>query len=244
MDELLRDLAKLNPYLLIFTCNKTAYEFLFKHKVFKNEGHCPSCNNVMFIRHNDDINKRVFFCVNNKCKNKRKLNFNSIFNDISIEYYKILRVIYCYVFEYNTTQTINFCEISKPTLIKIKDLITNSLTFSDLKIGGSELHVQVDEMAICNGMIIKNPSSTLDTKKNVQWIIGGIDNSLSKKFFLCLVPDRKSNTIYEIFKKYIKKGSLIIADGYLSYSTAVKKFNYNHVIVNHTEGFNNLKTFT
>ncbi|KCZ76562.1 hypothetical protein H311_02435 [Anncaliia algerae PRA109] len=57
------------------------------------------------------------------------------------------------------------------------------MTFSDLKIGGSELHVQVVETAICNGMIIKNPSSTLDTKKkNVQWIIRGIDNSLSKEF--------------------------------------------------------------
>ncbi|KCZ76561.1 hypothetical protein H311_02434, partial [Anncaliia algerae PRA109] len=103
-DELLSDLEKLNAYLSIFTCNKTAYEFLFKHEVFINEGHCSSCNNVMFIRHNDDINKRVFFCVNNKCKHRRKLNFNSIFNDISIEYYKILRVIYCYMFEYNTTQ--------------------------------------------------------------------------------------------------------------------------------------------
>ncbi|KCZ77536.1 hypothetical protein H311_01451 [Anncaliia algerae PRA109] len=58
-----------------------------------------------------------------------------------------------------------------------------------------------------------------------------------------MVPDRKSNTIYEIFEKYITKGSLIITDGYPSYPTAVKKFNSFHVIVNHTEGFKNSEDF-
>ncbi|KCZ77993.1 hypothetical protein H311_00987 [Anncaliia algerae PRA109] len=49
--------------------------------------------------------------------------------------------------------------------------------------------------------------------------------------------------IYEIFEKCIKRGSLIITDGYPSYSTAVKKFNSFHVIVNHTEGFKNSEDF-
>ncbi|KCZ73775.1 hypothetical protein H311_05265, partial [Anncaliia algerae PRA109] len=100
--------------------------------------------------------KRVFYCKNIKCKNKRNLRFNSIFTDLTIEFKKIIRIIYSYVFELNLNQALYFCEVSKPTYIKAKDRITQSLILNSSKIGGAGLHVHIDEIAIYNGLIIKN----------------------------------------------------------------------------------------
>ncbi|KCZ76583.1 hypothetical protein H311_02415 [Anncaliia algerae PRA109] len=60
---------------------------------------------------------------------------------------------------------------------------------------------QIDETAIFNGLIIKNPSSTLDDKKNVQWIAGAINKSQAKNIFLTLVPNRKISTLLGAFEK-------------------------------------------
>ena len=43
-----------------------------------------------------------------------------------------------------------------------------------VKIGGEGIRVQFDEIAICNGELIPNPSSTLDNKPNVQWLVVGL----------------------------------------------------------------------
>ncbi|KCZ78406.1 hypothetical protein H311_00564 [Anncaliia algerae PRA109] len=87
---------------------------------------------------------------------------------INIQLNKILRVFYCYIFDYSNVQAVNFCQISEPSYIKIKELIIKTVPNETKKIGGEGLEVQIDETAICNGLIIKNPSSTLDDKKNVQ----------------------------------------------------------------------------
>ena len=44
-----------------------------------------------------------------------------------------------------------------------------------VKISGEGIRVQFDETAICNGELIPNPSSTLDNKPNVQWLLGGAE---------------------------------------------------------------------
>ncbi|KCZ78198.1 hypothetical protein H311_00777, partial [Anncaliia algerae PRA109] len=42
----------------------------------------------------------------------------------------------------------------------------------------------------------------------------------------------------------IKKGTLIITDGYPSYPKAVESFASQHIIINHSDGFNNADVFT
>ena len=42
---------------------------------------------------------------------------------LNIEFVKILRGMYCWVYDYTLAQAIDFCDCSETTYIKIKDLI-------------------------------------------------------------------------------------------------------------------------
>jgi hypothetical protein len=154
-----------------------------------------------------------------------------------------LRVFYCFVLNLNNFQTQNICDISELTLIKIKEylhvIIKYDLNTNIEKIGGVEKIIQLDETAVCRGRIISNPSSTSDDNPYTQWLLGGIEESDEKRFFICLIPDRKKATLLECFKKYILNGSVLRSDGYPSYPSAVGEFGSRHKVVNHTIGFVN-----
>jgi ISXO2-like transposase domain len=89
------------------------------------------------------------------------------------------------------------------------------------KIGGPGIRIQVDETAICNGLVINNSSSSYDDLKGIQWIVGGVVEGDSRKFFVELVRNRKHETILGVFKRFINPGSIIVTDGYPSYPRAV-----------------------
>ncbi|KCZ76184.1 hypothetical protein H311_02823 [Anncaliia algerae PRA109] len=59
-----------------------------------------------------------------------------------------------------------------------------------------------------------------------------------------IVPNRKSETLHDIFENKIKKATLIITDGYSSYPKAVESFGSQHIIINHSDGFKNANGFT
>lgn len=73
--------------------------------------------------------------------------------------------------------------------------------------------------------------------EGIQWIIGGVLNTDSSSFFLALVPNRKWETILDVFVKYVNLGTIIATDGYPSYPRAVSQFGSIHEHVNHSEGF-------
>ncbi|KCZ73752.1 hypothetical protein H311_05289, partial [Anncaliia algerae PRA109] len=89
-------------------------------------------------------------------RNTRLITSGSKLHFINISIDKFLKIIYTYVFNFNNYQAMNFCQISEPTLIKFKDFITNSLFVENIKLGGDGYAVQIDETAICNGLIIIN----------------------------------------------------------------------------------------
>ncbi|KAG0419986.1 hypothetical protein EQH57_0337 [Dictyocoela roeselum] len=113
-----------------------------------------------------------------------------------------------------------------------KDLIFN-------KIGGENIIVQVDETAICQGRIIENPSSGLDDIPGIRWLVGGVEDTTNKFCFLELVPNRLAPTLNGVLKRNVKEGSIIVSDGYPSYSSAVSSFGAEHKIVPHNVGFVN-----
>ena len=108
-----------------------------------------------------------------------------------------------------------------------------------VKIVGEGIEAQCDETAICNGELIHNPSSTLDNKLNVQWLLGGVEEGNCKNFVLKLVPNKKVPTILDMFKEYVIPGSIIGTDGYESCPKAVTEFGSCNEVVNYSVGFVN-----
>ncbi|WUR04946.1 DDE-TNP-IS1595 domain-containing protein [Vairimorpha necatrix] len=146
------------------------------------------------------------------------------------------------LFNYTTYQAIDLCKICKNSFIKIKDTVMEiiaSESDDSYQIGGTSVRVQFDETAICNGLIVSNPSSTLDSMPGIQWIIGGIVEGNCREFVLELLPNRQSSTIEDFFRRRVKRGSIIITDGYPSYPSASRNFGNEHYIVNHSFGFIN-----
>ncbi|KKO74527.1 hypothetical protein AAJ76_620001946 [Vairimorpha ceranae] len=61
---------------------------------------------------------------------------------LDIEFVKILREMYCWVYDYTLRQAIEFCDCSENTYIKIKDLILQVISEQEpemVKIGGKGL---------------------------------------------------------------------------------------------------------
>ncbi len=237
------ELLNFTPYNTIFTSNDTAIEFLLRDGVIKETIDCTNCSNVMVISHTSKfIDGRLYRCKNKKCSKKMSLKNSTKFINLNIEFKKILRGIYCWIYNYTNYQAINMCDISESTFIKIKDCILES--FEDynesIKIGGPDIRVQFDETAICNGKIITDPSNTEDNLPGTQWIVGGVIENNCKEVILKLVQNRKISTLQELFESHVSKGSIIITDGHPSYPSAVKNFGFEHEVVNHSIGFTNL----
>ena len=121
--------------------------------------------------------------------------------------------MYCWVYDYTLAQAIDFCDCSENTYIKIKDLILQVISEQEpemVKIGGEGIGVQFDETAICNGELIPNPSSTLDNKPNIQWLVGGVEEGNCRNFVLKLVPNRKVPTILDMLYPYLSLLLMVI----------------------------------
>ncbi|RVD92166.1 hypothetical protein TUBRATIS_13370 [Tubulinosema ratisbonensis] len=113
-------------------------QFSTKRGILKDEITSLSCNYSMFICNGAAFEKRGFNCQNKKCNNKRKLNAESTLEHINVEYFKILRVIYSYVFDYDFYQSLNFVK-SQNLHSSIRDLIIKFHDMGEKKIGGSIL---------------------------------------------------------------------------------------------------------
>ena len=65
----------------------------------------------------------AYRCSSKACKSKASLKKGSKMAFLNIKFVKILGGMYCWVYDYTLAQTIDFCDCSETTYIKIKDLI-------------------------------------------------------------------------------------------------------------------------
>ncbi|KKO73750.1 hypothetical protein AAJ76_2580001399 [Vairimorpha ceranae] len=175
-------------------------------------------------------------CSSKACRSRESLKKGTEMASLNIEFVKIFRGMYCWVYDYTLAQAIDFCDCSETTYIKINDLILQVISEQEpemVKMGGEGIGVQFDETAICNGELISNPSSTPDNKPNVQWLMGDIEGTNCRNFVLKLFTNRKIPTILDMFDEHVVPGSIIVTDGYPSYPGAVSEFGSCHEVVNH-----------
>ncbi|KCZ76405.1 hypothetical protein H311_02599 [Anncaliia algerae PRA109] len=154
----------INPFNEIFISVDKAYNFMLEYKIIKNEMICPSCNSFMRVSSlATSLNLKGFKCTKKICKNKRSILSESKFNNINIPLNKILRVFYSFVFDYSNDQAVNFCQLSEPTYIKLKELIIKNIPNEANKIGGEGMEAKVMKLHVME--LYKNPSGTLDNEK-------------------------------------------------------------------------------
>lgn len=74
-----------------------------------------------------------------------------------------------------------------------------------------------------------------------QWVFGGIERD-TKKVFVLPVPNRCSDTLLPIIRKYIAPGSIIHSDKWRAYDALRDEKDYEHETVNHSHNFVNPQT--
>ncbi|KAG0439115.1 hypothetical protein DMUE_2655 [Dictyocoela muelleri] len=225
MNYLSLAIEKLDIYNSFFRENEVAINFLLEHGILLRETECRKCSTddrsqkMKICVCRSGSNGRNYRCPNKSCWAKLSLKHGTKFSNFGIPFHKLLRVFYCWVYNFTKYQAIGHCKISENSYIKIKDLILLTVGEEEIEvnqIGGENIRVQFDETAICKCKIII-PSNSHDDLSEIQWIVRGVVEGNCREFFLELVLNRQSATLLQVFQKYVRRGSICITDGYHSY---------------------------
>jgi transposase-like protein len=230
--------------------NKLLYDidyavmFFKENNLIEAQKQCIHCQSVATIQHSIRyINNHCYRCSNNACRKRFRLTDNTIFENPRILLTHYSRVIFSFVLGLNNSQACFISNISENTYIEIKSkiypILRDEINELGTMLGGEGVALQVDETAICRGMIITNPTTTQDNIPNTQWLVGIIEESEKRPFIFKIVPNRTVETFISIFRKHVRPNSIIKTDGYPSYPSAVRAINCHHVVVNHSQGFIN-----
>ena len=96
--------------------------------------------------------------------------------------------------------------------------------------GGCCIIVEVDESVLSRKGIIRNLTSSDDTRDTI-WILGGIDQTEERNFFLCRDIVRAIESLTATMMPNINNDSILFTDGHLSYPPVAKNLNFRHRIV-------------
>lgn len=233
-----------NPQSTIFCDTNAAIDFCLNKGMFQETINCASCGSIMKIEnYSKALNGKVYRCVLSRCKKRKPIAFESFLCGTRLELSKILLGIFCFLMNYHNYQALNILLINEKTFIKLKkevlNKIKNYINSIDFKLGGYNIAVQCDETAICDGMIISDPTHTVDNNPRTQWIIGIVEETEEQKFIFKIVPNRQALTIANIFNTHLHPGTIVKTDGYPSYIPATRNSGFVHQIVNHNQGFVN-----
>ncbi|EPR78319.1 hypothetical protein SLOPH_2703 [Spraguea lophii 42_110] len=99
--------------------------------------------------------------------------------------------------------------------------------------------LEVDETVISRRGIIINPTTLSDEVADMVWILGVVDQTNIRFFFIKRVENRQSNALARVLDGIIRVGSVLCGDGYPSYPAVAVNLNLSHIIVNHSHGFVN-----
>ncbi|KAF0985877.1 hypothetical protein HZS_2585 [Henneguya salminicola] len=100
-------------------------------------------------------------------------------------------------------------------------------------IGGLNVIVEANKTALSQRGILRELTSTDDSTSGTVWIVGLIDHSPEKNFYLKRVANRKITTLSRLFEDAIYVGSKLCSDGYPSYPGVARNLGISHNVVNH-----------
>lgn len=216
MDRFKNELLKLGCFHPIFKDDNKAVDFFIRHKFIPNVMFCTrkKCRGLMKIK-KDKRNEdgKIFRC--NVCRKESPLkNGNRWLKQFKMKFITVLTCIFSWTLGMKTYQTQFFgidgttYDFIRKKLIKfMKEDVQNN------KIGGPDVKVQIVQIPIYDGKI-KWPQSRLLFNKptKFEWIVAGLEQMNSKRFFLELVSDLSDKTMLKLFQKHLMLNTIIVTD--------------------------------
>lgn len=113
-------------------------------------------------------------------------------------------------------------------------MISNTLLRDGINLGGPGHIVEIDESALGR---TRKYMCGYHRGSGLKWVVGLIDR-ITKKCHLQIVPDRTRETVFEIIRRHVIRGTIIHTDEARIYSTLDQE-GYEHRTVCHNENYVN-----
>ncbi|KAG0420323.1 hypothetical protein DMUE_6346, partial [Dictyocoela muelleri] len=175
-----------------------------------------------------------------RCKTNRFQRKFSI-TKFKCKIHVLLNIIYFLMKSSSYDQIITYLNVPKKLIsavkLKLRKFYKIYMSKRQVLLGGVGVIVEADETVLCRRGTIPYPTSADDKKPETTWILGAIDNTIERNFFIKRVRNKEINTLEFAMKGIIGVGSKLHIDGHPSYPTVARNLGLNHKVVIHTEGF-------
>ncbi|KAI5152207.1 hypothetical protein ENBRE01_2650 [Enteropsectra breve] len=220
----------------MFLSPAAALDELLDREIISEVILCDLCNCQMKIVQDERITKSIKYrCLNTSCRHSLSLvSSNLNLNDLFYLYY-------CIFVGLSYTEIKRFIRVEDTTILRAKKQLRESYKIYNDRypflLGGLNYIVECDETVLSRRGIIVNPTTTEDSVRDTVWILGCIDNSPARNFYITRIATRQVNTLYEALRDKINVFSTLYTDGYPSYPQLAERLGLNHRVVNHSHGF-------
>lgn len=221
----------------IFQSQEAIIEFLCDQSIIPICKTCTKCgSNAPLVFSSRLETKKVYYrCTKKGCQTKISLYTSKL----SIEKYMFL--IYGLLINLTYYQIKNLINVSDTTICRAKNHLRNLFKAYSrnhfIVLGGPNTVVECDESVISRRGIIRNPTSSEDNIRDTIWILGAIDNTDQKNFYLTRIPNRTVENLSSALDGKVSVGSRFYTDGYPSYPRVAENLGVQHFVVNHNHGF-------
>jgi transposase-like protein len=175
-------------------------------------------------------------CTTKSCRQKMSILKNSFFSRSRLPIHDTLLLGYLWLTGDSYISALAKTPHSTGTIVSyysyFRQLVADSLDDEDWTIGGEGIIVEVDES--------KFGKRKYNRGKRIEgtWVIGGIERTCERKFFVRAVENRNHDTILEVLSAHVLPGSIVHSDCWKGYLGIDEDLRVEHRTVNHKEGFN------
>lgn len=225
----LRGLPTLHTIVRIVDTEETALDFLIKEEILEVPEICVNCEARM------QRYGKVVRCSNRQCRKSVSLSKGSFFAKSRVGINDTLLLGYLWIAGVNYSTAIALTTHSSGTIVEyyryFRELVADSLDEVDWKIGGEGVIVEIDESKF--GKRKYNRGHRIEGA----WVIGGIERTAKRRFFVRVVENRNAETIADVLLDHVLPGSIVHTDCWRGYLNISEDVGVVHRTVNHSMHF-------
>lgn len=175
-----------------------------------------------------------------KCEKTKSVFEGTFFENCKFGINECLVFCYLYLMKTPVSGILEATSLSSATIVEwagfLRQLVSESIQPSSMKIGGEGIIVEIDETKM--GKRKYNRGHRVDGV----WVVAGVERTTDRKIFAVEVVDRSTKTMIEIIKKHVLPGSIIYTDCWKAYDSACEVLEFEHFKVNHSLSFKDPET--
>jgi transposase-like protein len=196
------------------------------------------CNNSHLMKLYIYPKREIWRCNKAGCRTECNLRNGTWLQNTHMSFTTVCMFIYAWAFEMTTFE---FCKRelnigSNETIVDwnhyLREVCAETLLKSPIKIGGDNLHVEIDES------LFVRRKHNVGRSVSQQWVFGGYCRE-TRESFIYSIPDRTASTLIPIIADSVLPNSTIISDSWKAYTDIrnIPDRKYTHFVINHSHNF-------